>query len=259
MDNKTIDVNKPVENPKLVESMQRLLKEPNQQNENDFMEQVVDAIFLSPVKIDNIIENEGNKITLEKDTKIQFIHFTDNDGKAFLPLFTDWNEIGKWSKEEGIQTLMLRMNDYKEMVSNNEIYSGVVINPYSENIMFSSQQLNTLLGHKIKIEKATEVQIGEPAKYPTRLVDALKELFPKMKSIRSAYILYMVRGEERSYLMIVDTDTPDIDFPKIGSLAPQYLDKGELLDMVPLSDDFGRNATRNRNPFYKKKRSLFDR
>ncbi len=255
---KDYDVNKPVVNPKLVACMKQLKEQPTKENELAFFQELEQAIFLVPVKLDaKTKEQDGNQAVLEKGSTISFVGITNANNEYYLPYFTDWNELGKWLKQKDQQTLMLSFEEGKELVLKNEAYAGLVINPYTENFMYTRDMLSG--AKKVVVEKETSVQIGIPAKYPTKLVDAVKELLPTLKSVSSAYLLYMVKEGEGSYLMIVDTTQKEVDFPTFGRLAPQYLDKGEFLDMVELQSAFGQNAVKNYKPFYKKKKAWFRR
>ena len=44
---------------------------------------------------------------------------------------------------------------------------------------------------------------GIPAEYPTELINELCVYFDKERSVDKAFLLWMVRGEEGSYLLIL--------------------------------------------------------
>ena len=169
----------------------------------------------------------------------------------FLPIFSDWLEITKW-KRKNLQTIILNITDCKFIVNDSDKYSGIILNPYGDNIAFSKEQVNNLFSEQQATKKETTVQIGEPAKYPTKMINNLKDYLSTLSSVSSAYLLYMIKDGEKSYLLIVDSDNPKKDFSEIGTLSSSYLDKNELLNIVPLNTQFGKEAVKDKMPFYTK-------
>lgn len=52
----------------------------------------------------------------------------------------------------------------------------------------------------------------------------------------------MVRGEEGSYLLILDSkEDPNILYPRIGNFCSRFL-KDKMLDIVSANSDFGKNV-----------------
>ena len=97
------DVNKPVENPRLTALFAELSKaegaERNRLTEEIAKEIALNAWLLAVIRMDPLPEGsngQGGKITLEKETTISFPLLSSADGKKYLPVFTDWNELRKW-------------------------------------------------------------------------------------------------------------------------------------------------------------------
>nr|WP_330420446.1 enhanced serine sensitivity protein SseB C-terminal domain-containing protein [Roseburia sp. AF25-25LB] len=123
------------------------------------------------------------------------------------------------------------------------------------------------------IKKEEQVFIGIPAEYPTELINELCVYFDKEKSVDKAFLLWMVRGEEGSYLLILDSkEEPNSLYPRVGKFCIRFLrDKmldmvsdprvgkfcirflrDKMLDMVSADSDFGKNAIREYKPFYER-------
>ena len=119
----------------------------------------------------------------------------------------------------------------------------------------SRQLLADLSGRSnpITVEKTTQVLIGEPADYPHGLVEAVRTLLKTMREVKKAWLLFMQKDGEQSFLIVVDFqgDHRKI-FDAIGQAATSHLKPGQFIDMVPFGDGFGRNAVKNHKPFYKK-------
>ena len=60
----------------------------------------------------------------------------------------------------------------------------------------------------------------------------------------------MVRGEEGSYLLILDSkEGPNILYPRIGNFCSRFL-KDKMLDIVSANSDFGKNVIKEHKSFY---------
>ncbi|RDW16452.1 hypothetical protein CWR48_16340 [Oceanobacillus arenosus] len=250
------DINKPVTNPKLIEIIDRLKTNYVEENEHEFFKELLSANFLAPVVIEPIPENKDGKTVLKEGTKINFIAINNEKGENFFPAFTDWNELRKWSDKIDIQTFILTFKDYEEMIfrKENDTWVGFVINPYGEDIVINREKMRVVNNNDAKIEKDESVIIGIPKEYPNEMVNSLKEYFSKVNSVKSAYILLMIRNQgEKSYLMVIDTDNnPNKVFEKVTNVATKYLKVDEKIDFVTLSDSFGKDAIVGQQPFYQK-------
>lgn len=61
--------------------------------------------------------------------------------------------------------------------------------------------------NKKSMKKGETVMLGIPEKYPADIVDALKEYLPSLSSVKSAYLMLMIKNRnDKSYLLIVYTD-----------------------------------------------------
>lgn len=252
---KELLMNKPIDNPTLVKAMIELKENPSRQNENTFFVELLNARFLAPAIISEIDGTEG-EITLEKDTKIQLIHVIDPDRSAYLPAFTDWDELRKWEQHGDVQTLIFTLNDYEQLLKSNENYKGFVINMLGENIMLNEEHMKMVHQNEVKVEKKEKIMIGVPMDYPAKMVDALVYFLPSINSVATAYLLLMMRDKEQSYLLIIDTkEDKNKVFPRIAEVAVPFLKADEKVDFVLLNSDLGRDATKDQLPFYIKKQS----
>ena len=130
-----IDVNKPLTNPELVNSMNTCLNEKTAENEAVFIEKIIKANFLAPIIFKGEIENG----VLKADSTISFKTITNSLNESFFLAFTDWEELGKWSKEKE-QTLIVPYDDLKAMVlKDNTNIKGFVINAYGQNFLITPE------------------------------------------------------------------------------------------------------------------------
>ena len=101
----------------------------------EFMQEVVKARFLAPASFDPEPETgEDGKLKLQPNTKVSFPEVANNEGKKYLPAFTDWKSAQKWELKEGQRLIATNFEDYAAMGLRDQDASGFVINPLEENI-----------------------------------------------------------------------------------------------------------------------------
>ncbi|SMC29646.1 SseB protein N-terminal domain-containing protein [Clostridium acidisoli DSM 12555] len=246
-----MDINKPVTNKKLVEIMQKIKNDKSR--ETEFLDELLKAKFLCPVLMNlksNSKSNRG-KIILNEGTTINLSSISSKNGMNYLMAFTDWTELSKWKSQPNQQTLILSYNDYQAIIlKDDSTYEGFVINPYGENIVLEKNLIQNITQRFEKIKKGESVMIGLPKEYPFDMVQQMIIHFDNIKVVKAAYLLWMARGDESSYLLVLDiVGIPHNVFPQIADVCKPYL-KGKLLDMIPMNTAFGKNAIENQQPFY---------
>lgn len=266
-----VDVNKPVENPKL----KSLLDEFHSQDaskKGDAAEAVAEELaanarLLAVMQIDGngVEHNSDGTAVFKKDTTLAFEMFADGQGTHYLPVYTDWNELRKNERyrDAHVDTLIVSFDDICAIAKGK---AGTVINPFSDNFVITPSNLVHMKQHKDYLtkgytenvtEKDTTVQLGEPADYPTEMVEAIRQYAKTNRAINAIWLKLMVKDGEQSYLLIVDFtgDRREV-FSSIARAGTPYIHNGLPIDMVPLNDSFGKNAATG-EPFYRRKRGLF--
>jgi hypothetical protein len=173
-----VDVNKPVENPKLKELFEKWLQEKTDDLLNQVFEEIViRAHFLSVIILSEEPKPSGDgTATFKQGTVMQFPMITTQDEKQFYPAFTDWGELAKWQNiTSPPKTLILSFDDYVHMVLEGANVDGVIINPLSDNFLIdrsllthlkTQKDLNTKGVSQQVVTKETKVLLGEPKEYP---------------------------------------------------------------------------------------------
>ena len=141
------DVNKPVTDPELLESLKQLLQNDTEDNRLKVIEEVVmNARFLIPADFSDFPETkDGNtNITLNKDTIIHFHTVTNTEDQTFYLAFTDWDELKKWQNDDNQKTIVLTFDNYASMVLKDDIIEGFIINPSSASLIINRQMLELL-------------------------------------------------------------------------------------------------------------------
>lgn len=243
-----MNISEAITNEKLIIIMEKLKK--NDIYQEDFLKELVDAKFLCPVKMElqNNTTHE-NKSVIGKGSSLSIMSITDNQENHYLMAFTDWDRLRKWNLNFNQQTLIFSCEDYMTiMKQNNQKYQGMVINPNEENLVVT---LPFVEGRKeYVLPKGERVMIGEPYDYPTDLVKRLVKDFNKSETIKRAFLLWMVRGKEASYLLVIDSNLdPDKIYPRIGEICKAFLGE-KMLDIVSANSSFGKSAILNCVPFF---------
>jgi hypothetical protein len=208
-----------------------------------------------------------NKSKLEKGGQILQIGTNVNlvsypDGK--IPVFTSTERIfDKGVIKEKVEYLRMKGENLFDLTKG----ATFLINPYSDyGKELLPEEIEKMLSGKIftdntktlTIEKVTEVQIGQPAKYPTDIVNSLKILFANRPNVKAAYLGWIydpTSGEPPHYIFGLDANG-DLESltQEAGFTAKQFLSSSEFVDFINvyskggLSDYFLKSV----DPFYER-------
>ena len=274
MERKNIDVNKPVENPKLLELLdQRNQISPQNEGWNSLMNNILqyiaeEGVFLAVTHFDksNVLNHGDGTSTIEKDTVIQFESLSTNKGKTYFPIYTDWKNLREnpnYSTGE-IETMILTFEDVYTFSKRN---TGAVLNPFSHNLLLDNSLLenmkkvlderNNSHSSQIEIKHDTKVMLGEPKDYPITMVEAIKNYAKTNKNIKTIYLKLMFMEGKQSFLLIVDfRGDRNMIFDQLFKVAQPYIPKEMFLYIIPYSEEFGKNAADNK-PFYELQKTGF--
>ncbi len=205
-------------------------------------------------------ESEEGRKTLEKDTEVQLV--TLENGQ--IPVFTSTNRIfDKGVIKEQVPFMTMKGQDLFGFTKG----ATFILNPYSDyGKELIPKEIESLLNgsifektNQMVITENTEVQIGQPLKYPTELVKALSNLFVKVPLVKSAYLatIKMDKSEKPPHLIIAMDAEGNMSsvFGKAGALAEQMIGKDEIIDFVKIEDnnEISNYFINQTEPFYKRK------
>ena len=269
----SVDVNKPVENPELRALLAALYRAPEPERpalrEKIAEELALNAHLLAVIQVDESgLEQTGEQTAaFKRGTSLSFGTLRGPDGKDYLAVYTDWEEIGKNEalKNEHVRTLIVTFDDLAAITAGR---SGVVVNPFGDRFTITPENVIHMKRHKdavtrgceeITVEKETQVLLGEPKEWPGEMVEAIRRYAETDRAIEAIWLRLMVRDGEQSYLLIVDhSGDRRAVFSAIAAAATAQIRNGMPVDMVPYADDFGRSAAAG-EPIYRRRRGLFGR
>ena len=193
-------------------------------------------------------QREG-RTTLETDTKISLVNLQGPNG-TFLPIFTSQQRLQESVNQMGQNYgfLALRGENLFPILTQNP--QSAVINPgapYGKELTVDEIRRiadgSILKTESRVVQKATQVLLGQPAKYPTELVNALQRLFVKHPSVEAAYLaqIHNPSSGEKPHLIIGIEASGD--FQKIvgeaGMTAQGVLSKEEFVDFIQVGGGKG--------------------
>lgn len=260
-----VDVNKPLENPKLKELFVESHAVRSQEEYGAVMnilanEIVHNAHFLSVIQLDREPEpGDDGTATFAEETTIGFPMLATQDGLKYYPAFLDWEELRKWDAvcETTPKTLILGFDDYAAMILDQGNGDGLVLDPFGECLILDRETLEQWRGVKgagkteCRVEKDTAVRLGDPKEPPTGLMAAMTAQAVGT-AVDALWLRLMEREGELSYLVVVDFQGErSAVFDALAGVARPYL-SGLNLDMVPLTENFGQQAVVGVEPFYRR-------
>lgn len=252
-----VDVNEPVTNPALVQAIESFQKDQTPENERLMIGQLKQARFLMVFEgeLHPDAPDTDGKITIQQGSTLHFPMLSDSNGNAVHFAFTDWPALYKWKSEPNQQTLIMPFSDLPDMVLSEKVKSaGIVINPGNHNLFIDRQRLASISGRidPYTVEKSTKVLLGEPSHYPHEMINAVMSAIQPMREVKKAWLLLMQKDDEQSYLIVIDFkgDRSKVS-NTIGQAAMPFL-KDMFVDIVPADSEFGKDAIKNRKPFYQR-------
>jgi hypothetical protein len=198
---------------------------------------------------------------LKESTEIKILSLPDGR----IPVFTSTDRIfDKQIVKEKVDTVQMTGQDLFALAKG----ATFVLNPYSDygKELLPGEIENMLSGdilsgsHEVKrIQEATEVQIGQPSKYPTEIVNSLKILFAAKPEVRAAYVawIYVPGSNEPPHYIFGIAAEPGLDpqnaINEAGLAVKGQLPEGEFVDFILLDGSGGVSSYFNEiEPFYRK-------
>jgi hypothetical protein len=193
------------------------------------------------VLTNKLIEEHGIKIT-DKDTTLSIFAF--EDGK--IPVFTSTDRIfDRGIIKDKVSFYGMNGKALFEMTKG----SILLLNPYSDygKELLVAEIDNLLTGKMFKpdavekIKKSSKIRLGQPAEFPTEMVQSIKAYCSKRDEIELAYIAMMHRPEtkEPPHLLValkLNNNEEQI-LGEISQAVRPHIKDGDFVDFMPLSID----------------------
>jgi hypothetical protein len=242
---------------KQVYSLETLLQKAAKESayRAEFAKRILDEKLLI---ISNSNFGQERLVKLEVGMKVKVLCL--KDGR--VPVFTSPERIrdkGIFKREASF--IEAKAKDIFELLKG----ATLILNPYSDyGKEFLPEEIERLLdgsyfkSRQIEIKEATQVLIGQPAKYPTEVVKSLIKVFSNRPEVMTAYVGWIhdpATEDPPHYIFAIDTngDWRTIS-DEAGDAAQQILGYEEIVDFIQINHkgSFDDYFTRQTKPFYTK-------
>ena len=270
----------PTFNPKVKETIAAFKEENSPKHLNDILNELVRSPLLAPAVFDlqgqpaPVPEADG-RVQLPKETKISLVMVNSPEGKHYYLGFSDWDAVHEWQAKQpkaAQQIILLRFDDYANVIAKNPEASGLVINPGDNSLRLERPLIESVkktkdeVAHKIaeqvaqqqarRIHPGDKVTLVEPSVLPDAMIDPICQVLTDAPGVGSAYLSVMiVNGEARSYLLVLDGPKDDKLFARVAQAARPYLlsrEKKMDLNITTSISPMGQQGMRGSEPFYRK-------
>ncbi len=253
-----------IKNPKLVSAIEAMQADGSKENIDAMINQVVEAKFILPAKVTTIpkAETQNGKTIMGNSTQVQFRLLENGNKEKFFGVFTDIDELNKWKGNDEANKVITDFDSLAQMVVDPKAnVLGFVVNPFGKSVTFPKQMIHSIkqqrdylrMNSANTIKPGTQVQLGDPKEYPIDLMAALINHFSTEPYVNAAYLRMIEQNGVKSYLIVVDfIGNMEQTFEAISDVAKPFLDDEVQLSMMPYSMEFGSNAVKGIEPFYKK-------
>ena len=266
----------PACNPELKKSIAVLRGENSPKNLNAVINELVKSPLLTPALFDlqgapAPKPGPDGRVQLPKNAKISMVMLNTKDGKHYYLAFSDWDAVHEWQKTaaaQGRQIMMLRFDDFANMLQKNKEVSGIILNPGENSLRLEAPLIESVKKQKdtmaqmlkaqeeAKIHPGDKVTIVEPTILPDGLVDPICNVLAQAPGVGSAYLQIMIVNETRKcYLLVLDGPKDEKLFAAAAQAARPYLAGREQkmdLTITTSISPLGQQGMRGSEPFYRK-------
>lgn len=230
-----MEANKEVRNDELKVAMITLNLQDDKESEEAFIKLLKSSILIIPAVDD------------DKKDEFTFMLLANQDQDHYFQCYTDMDEYNKWNDAKESREFFLSFDELANIVvsSDSEI-KGLVINPFSENIVLNREAVKDIFSND-------KVFIDGKKECPKEIKRKMKRVLEKKKSINCAYILCIIKNNIPGYLLIIDVKTKDIEklFNEIREEINNSIDEINL-DIMTTKYDIAEELIKDMKPFYEK-------
>lgn len=211
-----------VVNPELKEILKQAGSDNSPETQMRLAAALRSAKLLVPAKTETVMLQSGTLKPVPV-RRVNVFLLNTKDGKAFLPVFTDMEELEKsFKKEDGAEPqiyTMKRVDDF--LRKGGDKFGGMVLNPGTQgHLMFPKESVSVIAGTAIPVPQAAQqpavpappvpeihVTYGEPAVYPTRMDNAVYDLCRGIESVSRVWL--KEKKPLRTIVLVVESDVKD--------------------------------------------------
>jgi hypothetical protein len=134
-----MELNKPVENPALVAAIADFGRNPTAETQEGLTRALKAAKYLVPF----IGDGKSAEAAFQPGSRLKFPQLTLSDGTPYVPVFTEWGEVRKWTDVK-IDTVILSVGDLHALFGASAELGGIVLNVGSDALVLKKPHLAAL-------------------------------------------------------------------------------------------------------------------
>lgn len=239
---------KTIRNDGLKDAIHTVRETKTRENEVRMFEEIQKASFLVPV------EFAGQQPALQ----LRFVMVNTPEGKSYFPVFTDLSESENMKFPEGdnhafiVRTLKEFEPIFKDTRGQS---SGIVINPFSGNIVLPRETISKLNSSKATnavaapaavkngtLPAGVSVRFEEPRIYPTAMINAVYDRCASMPEVSRVWFKQMMLGADVNFALIVEADKYDASVENPIREAAEPLAKNVPVQILKYTDELEKKA-----------------
>ena len=147
------EIDKQIQNLELIVAMRVLQQDDTPVNRSKLLQEVMKSKFVTPATVDEEEEKKVRELRqkgLKGSLQVKMAMVNTNDGKHFLPAFTDSMQLNDWKERVHMDAepkkVIMNFDAYAQhVIKSGGNLNGFVINPYAENIVFTEENIRSLL------------------------------------------------------------------------------------------------------------------
>ncbi|MBQ7104586.1 MAG: enhanced serine sensitivity protein SseB C-terminal domain-containing protein [Bacilli bacterium] len=231
-----MDANKEIRNDELKTAMITLKLQDDKESENYFIEELRKAFFIVPA----VDDGKSDELTL--------MLLSDQNNNNYFQAYTDLDEYNKWSKEEKAKYFILRFDEYANIViSSDEEVKGLVINPFTENIIVDKDFLNRTF-------KMGKIFIDEEKECSKEVKSIIKKVLKQEDKVLKGYLFNIEKDNIPGYLLVLETKAKDKKklFDEVGTEILKHVEQINI-DIIDSKDNAVKEILKNKKEIYVKK------
>ncbi|WP_346907117.1 SseB family protein [Faecalicatena orotica] len=103
------------------------------------------AIFLVMAEFE-LTDAERARGMVQENSVMEFPYLNTPDGEGYQPVFTDWNELKAWERDEGNvpSAVLMGAEEVLSLIKKNHVLHGLVVNPFTDNLIMDRDELEML-------------------------------------------------------------------------------------------------------------------
>ncbi len=252
-----------IDNTGLVFAISEVKKDRSPENFNKAAHLVQTSKFIVPASIvenTEAVEGDDGKISLENKKSFSFNVLTNKAGKKYMAVFTSPAEVTKGNSTISTNQYLLMdiITIYSAFTKPDCDLDGIVIDAFSNNFAVPKGIIKNMAEAEFFTPKKNEqVKLSTPPQYPEGFIDAVRDGLDADGRVNQMFVLVMERQNgAKSLAFVVDETEESAEQRKeiYGVIAKtvEPFTKGMHLVFMPIDDSFGKQASENRMPCYRK-------